>query len=64
MPSKAQEDFFENLLKDRDFGDKDTTEIAVQFLKLGPKSASEWIERALSLPKKDESDETKIPPPF
>lgn len=64
MASKAQEDFFNTLLNDRDFGSADTTALASQFMQLGQKSASEWIEKAIGLPKLDQSGEQRVPPPF
>lgn len=64
MPSKAQIDLFEKLLSEKDFGNQDVTVLAAEFLKLNMKSASAWIERALALPKRDESGETVVAPTF
>lgn len=64
MASKPQEDFFGNLLKERDFGNVNTDDLARQFVELEQKNASEWIEKALKLPKRDESKVESVPAPF
>lgn len=64
MVSDAQIKFFEKLLGEKDFGDKDTGELREAFQKLNQKSGSVWIEAAIALPKRDESTEEVTPAPF
>ena len=64
MATKAQAEFFDKLLNEREFGDKDIAKLSEQFSTLTDKAASDWIERALSLPKRDGSVGKDSPPPF
>lgn len=63
-PSDAQVKFFDKLLEEKDFGDTNTVELRTSFAGLNQKSASVWIERAISLPKRDESGEEVVAPTF
>lgn len=65
MPTGSQIEFFDRLLEEKDFGPKSNIiKIAEEFSTLNKKSASAWIEKALSLPKKDESEEAVVAPSF
>lgn len=64
MASRKQSELFENLLNEKDFGDKDINELREQFNELTKKNASEWIERALELDDKDEEGGEVVNPPF
>ena len=64
MVTQAQIQFFSKLLEEKDFGGKDRTALAEEFLTLNKRSASAWIERALQLPKLDESNEEVRAPAF
>lgn len=64
MVSDAQVKFFDKLLDEKDFGDVDTTKLREQFGTLNQKSGSLWIERAIALPKRDESGEAVVEPSF
>jgi hypothetical protein len=62
--SESQVKFFDKLLEEKDFGDQDVKNLKETFGQLNKKSASDWIEKALKLPKVDDSDEQAIAPPF
>jgi hypothetical protein len=65
MPaSNKQIELFSRLIEDRDFGDKDTAILLTKFKEVSQASASQWIERALELPKRDTSGDPSTPPPF
>jgi hypothetical protein len=61
MASEKQQDFFATLVSERKFpeGSPDSETLTAQFAPLPEKSASEWIEKALTLPIKD-----AVAPPF
>jgi hypothetical protein len=66
MASPAQVKFFEKLLGEREFpANVNKPEIAGIFDELDEQSASEWIDKALKLPKvpKDPNAKT-VPAPF
>lgn len=63
--SAKQVTFFEQLLGEKQLPEgKDATQILAQFKTLNKKSASEWIERIMSLPEKGEVLEDVVPAPF
>lgn len=62
--SGAQVQFFNKLLEEKDFGDKDKDTLRGEFVKLNVKSASAWIDAAMKLPKIDEADEPLVSPSF
>jgi hypothetical protein len=64
MVSDAQKAFFKKLLEEKDFGDKNIAELEGQFAQLNKKSASVWIEKAMALPKRDESNDPITAPTF
>lgn len=64
MVSDAQIKFFEKLLNEKDFGDKDPAVLRTEFAALNQKSASVWIEKAISLPKRDDSKDPIVAPSF
>jgi hypothetical protein len=64
MATKKQIDFFDQLLDEKDFGDKETSALRDQFSELNDSSASAWIESAIQLPKKDTTQGKDAPPPF
>jgi len=64
VASKAQSEFFDKLLNERDFGDKNVAELSEKFSNLNDRSASDWIQSALALPKRDGSTGNTEPPPF
>lgn len=64
MVSKSQLDFFDKLLEEKDFGEQDKVKLKEAFAQLNKKSASAWIEKAIGLPKIDESGEALEPAPF
>lgn len=65
MATQSQKDFFQKLVDERQFPDGKSPESLVnEFGVLNQKSASAWIERAISLPKRDESMEEMVPAPF
>lgn len=64
MPSQAQIEFFDQLLNEKDFGPKvKIATLAQEFSQLDKRSASAWIEKAINLPKKAESDQPEIVAP-
>lgn len=64
MVTQAQIQFFDKLLEEKSFGDKDPQLLKAQFAGLNKKSGSAWIEAAMKLPKLDEGDETVTAPAF
>lgn len=64
MPTPKQSEFFGKLLEEKNFGEMDTGELQEKFDALSDSSASEWIERALQLPKRDGSSGASEAPPF
>jgi hypothetical protein len=63
LVTESQIVFFNKLLEEKEFG-MDTAVLREQFSQLNKKSGSQWIEKALGLPKVDESKEETVPPPF
>lgn len=60
MATEKQQELFNRLADERDFGEGvDTSALKLQFNSLPDKSASAWIEKALSKPEKGD-----VPPPF
>lgn len=51
MATEAQITFFDQLLDEKDFGDKDRKALAKDFADLNIRSASAWIDRAMALPR-------------
>ena len=65
MVSDAQIKFFAKLLEEKDFGPKaDTDKLRKEFSELNSKSASLWIEKAIALPKRDDSTDPITAPTF
>lgn len=64
MVTKAQIEFFNQLLGEKDFGDKDTEKLAKEFSKLDKVSASAWIDKALTLDKLDAASREVVQPAF
>lgn len=64
MATTRQKELFARLTEDRNFGDKDVAALREQFATVSDRSASEWIEKALTLPKRDTSGDPHTPPPF
>lgn len=65
--SQQQVNFFDELLNEKQFPEDGPTtdELREQFAGLSKKNGSEWIERAIALPKKDDSEGTeKVDAPF
>lgn len=64
--TQQQINFFDQLLNEKQFptqaGSPD--QLREQFAKLDKKTGSEWIEKALTLPKKDEGERNQVAPPF
>lgn len=56
--SQQQINFFDELLNEKQFpeGTPDEDTLRSQFCELSKKNGSEWIERAIALPKKDDGD--------
>lgn len=60
MATPKQIDFFSQLLTDKEFPTGTNAEaLGKQFAGIPDKSASEWIEKAMTLP-----DKGSVPPPF
>lgn len=60
MATEAQRVFFNRLLTDREFpAGSDLDKLRADFANVPDKSASAWIERALTFPERGE-----VPPPF
>jgi hypothetical protein len=64
MVTEAQINFFHKLLEEKDFGAADVNSLAAQFATLNKKSASIWIEKALALPKRDDTNDPVVTPAF
>lgn len=65
MVSDAQIKFFDKLLEEKDFGPKvDKEKLRKEFSTLSSKSASLWIERAMALSKRDDSNDPIVEPSF
>lgn len=65
MVTDAQINFFQKLLEEKDFGaGSDPAALLEQFKALNKKSASVWIEKAMSLPKRDDSNDPIVAPTF
>jgi hypothetical protein len=65
MASTNQIEFFGKLLSEKQFpADQDKNVLKAEFEKLGTKSASAWIEKALQLPDVGADAEEAVPPPF
>jgi hypothetical protein len=64
-PTPEQLEFFMRLCEEKDFDvdDKGMEKIQNEFAKLDKRSASAWIERALSLPKRREAEGAQIVQP-
>ena len=63
--STKQVTFFEQLLGEKQLPEgKDASQILAQFKTLNKKSASEWIDKIMSLPEKGEVVEDVVPAPF
>lgn len=63
MASEKQIEFFKDLTENqKDFSGKDIAGLQAQFRTLDQKSASAWIEKALTLP--DKGATTVVPPTF
>lgn len=63
MVTQAQIRFFDQLLEERNFGSDDPAEIKTlreSFAKLDKRSASLWIEKGLTLPKREEPIEREL----
>lgn len=54
-PTPRQVELFHKLTTDRDFGEKDVEGLKSQFNSLTVKSASEWIDKAMTLTKLSEN---------
>jgi hypothetical protein len=64
MATEAQVKFFDKLLEEKEFGNADLTGLRQQFSELNKKSASAWIEKAMNLPKRDETHDPITSPTF
>jgi hypothetical protein len=65
MASQAQIKFFDQCLEEREFPTgQDPNSLRTQFAPLSTNAASEWIDKALKLPKKDAATGDNSPPPF
>ena len=65
MVSDAQVKFFDKLLEEKEFGPKvDKDKLRKGFAELNQKSGSLWIERAMALPKRDDSTDPIVEPSF
>lgn len=64
IATTRQINFFEQLLGEKDFGDKSVDELREEFAELNDSSASSWIESAIALPKVDGTKGKDTPPPF
>lgn len=64
-PTPRQVELFHKLSTDRDFGEQDVDGLRTTFANLTIKSASAWIDRAMSLPKTgDNTDGQELEPSF
>ena len=65
MASAKQVELFRKLTTDRQFPPGTAVEtLRAQFADLSDRNASGWIERALELPRRDDSGEESVPAPF
>ena len=66
MATAKQVELFRKLTEDRDFSGQDVSGLRERFATLTDRNASQWIERALDLPKRTEGDEASshVPAPF
>lgn len=67
MASERQITFFNNLLDDREFpaGSPSAEDMRTKFRDLDQDSASQWIEKAMGLPKKGATPpDQQVAPPF
>lgn len=65
MASAPQIELFRQLTEKRQFpADQNTDDLTAQFATLTTKNASDWIDRALQLPMRDETGDTPVPAPF
>jgi len=64
--SQQQVNFFDELLNEKQFPAEAGTEdeLRAQFAELDKKTGSEWVEKAIALPQKDEGERNQIAPPF
>lgn len=63
MVSQSQIDFFAQLLGEKDFGAVDKVQLSKEFAALDKRSGSAWIEKAMALPKLQDSHLPEIVPP-
>lgn len=64
-PSSAQVKFFTQLTDDRQFpAGQEVSTLRTTFSGLSQDAASQWIEKAMKLPKKDTGEGDSTPPPF
>lgn len=64
MVTQAQIDFFAQLLGEKDFGpDANPVNLSKEFAKLDKRSASAWIDKALTLPKAQDGDQPELVQP-
>lgn len=67
MASERQIGFFNNLLQDREFpaGGPSIEDLRTRFRDLDQDSASQWIEKAMELPRKGATPpDQQVAPPF
>lgn len=64
MATERQIELFRKLTQDRDFRGFDVNILREQFAGVSDRSASEWIEKALTRPKIADEDQPATPPPF
>jgi hypothetical protein len=68
MATPSQIDFFRKLSEEKDIQvngkPADPKGLQEEFAELNDKSASAWIERAIALPKRDDSDDPITEAPF
>jgi hypothetical protein len=67
MSTSKQIELFRRLTDDRQFpAGQNVEQLRSQFANLTDRNASEWIERALDLPKRSDADEaaSAVAPPF
>lgn len=65
MASERQKGFFKELLDQRQFpADTDKNKVLAEFDAQSQDSASNWIEKAMELPKVGATEGTNSPPPF
>lgn len=65
MASERQKGFFKELLEQRQFPDgTDNAALLAKFDALSQDAASNWIEKAMELPKKGATEGSNEAPPF